>query len=110
MSLESVYSKNNFYGPQILFHHTTTNYETTTYLRSWFAALVSIASFGQPKPEDSTVSNQKFYFPYSFYNDPAALDKAIPALAKKLLVVYSGDNNKSTCRKNSFCLIICLAA
>ena len=29
MFSESVYSKNNLYEPQILFHHTTTNYETT---------------------------------------------------------------------------------
>src|SRR6185295_1842086 len=44
----------------------------------------AIASFGQPKPEDSTASNQKFYFPVSLYDNPTALDKAIPSLAEKV--------------------------
>src|SRR6187549_426009 len=54
-----------------------------------------IASFGQPKPEDSTATNQKFYFPYSFYNDRVALDNAIPALAEKVINNFSADNKKN---------------
>ena len=53
-----------------------------------------ISSFGQPKPEDSTASDQKFYFPYSFYNDTLALDNAIPALAEKVINNFSADNKK----------------
>ena len=54
-----------------------------------------IASFGQQKPEDSTATNQKFYFPYSFYNDRVALDNAIPALAEKVINNFSADNKKN---------------
>jgi intracellular sulfur oxidation DsrE/DsrF family protein len=53
------------------------------------------ASFGQPKPEDSTASNQKFYFPYSLYNDTVALDKAIPSLAEKVINTFSADSKKN---------------
>jgi len=90
--LESVYSKNNFYGPQILFHHTTTIMKQLL-----FTILVcctcAIASPGQPKPEDST-ANQKFYFSSTLYNDPAAVDKAIPSLAEKVINNFSTDNKK----------------
>jgi intracellular sulfur oxidation DsrE/DsrF family protein len=55
----------------------------------------AIASFGQPKPEDSTASNQKFYFPASLYSDPAALDKAIPSLAEKVINNFSADKKKN---------------
>ena len=54
----------------------------------------AIVSFGQPKPEDSTASDQKFYFPASLYSDPAALDKAIPSLAEKVINNFSADNKK----------------
>jgi len=54
----------------------------------------AIALLGQPKPEDSTATNQKFYFPASLYNDPAALDKAIPSLAEKVINNFSADNKK----------------
>ena len=54
----------------------------------------AIASFGQPTPADSTTQDQKFYFPASLYNDPAALDKAIPSLAEKVINNFSADNKK----------------
>jgi intracellular sulfur oxidation DsrE/DsrF family protein len=53
----------------------------------------AIASPGQPKPEDST-TNQKFYFSSTLYNDPAAVDKAIPSLAEKVINNFSTDNKK----------------
>ena len=53
----------------------------------------AIASPGQPKPEDST-ANQKFYFSSTLYNDPAAVDKAIPSLAEKVINNFSTDNKK----------------
>lgn len=54
----------------------------------------TIASFGQPKPIDSATQDQKFYFPASLYNDPVALDKAIPSLAEKVINNFSADNKK----------------
>ena len=54
----------------------------------------AVASFAQPKPEDSTSSNHKYFFPVSLYNDPTALDKAIPALAEKVINNFSADNKK----------------
>jgi hypothetical protein len=54
-----------------------------------------IVSFAQPKSEDSTSTNQKFYFPYSFYNDTVALDKAMPSLAEKVINNFSADNKKN---------------
>jgi intracellular sulfur oxidation DsrE/DsrF family protein len=59
-----------------------------------FCCICAIASVGQPKPEDSSASNQKFYFPASFYNDRAAVDKAIPSLAEKVINNFSADNKK----------------
>jgi predicted peroxiredoxin len=59
-----------------------------------FCCSCAIASFAQPKPEDSTTSNHKYYFPASLYNDPAALDKAIPSLAEKVISNFSKDNKK----------------
>ena len=53
----------------------------------------AIASPGQPKPEDST-ANQKFYFSSTLYNDPAAVDKAIPSLAEKVINNFSTENKK----------------
>ena len=53
----------------------------------------AIASPGQPKPEDST-TNQKFYFSSTLYNDPAAVDKAIPSLAEKVINNFSTENKK----------------
>ena len=54
----------------------------------------AIASFGQPSPTDSATQDQKFYFPASLYSDPAALDKAIPSLAEKVINNFSADNKK----------------
>ena len=54
----------------------------------------AIASFGQPSPIDSATQDQKFYFPASLYSDPAALDKAIPSLAEKVINNFSADNKK----------------
>jgi len=53
----------------------------------------AIASPAQPKPEDST-TNQKFYFSSTLYNDPAAVDKAIPSLAEKVINNFSTENKK----------------
>jgi len=53
-----------------------------------------IASFGQPNRADSATQDQKFYFPASLYGDPAALDKAIPSLAEKVINNFSADNKK----------------
>ena len=53
-----------------------------------------IASFAQPNPADSATQDQKFYFPASLYSDPAALDKAIPSLAEKVINNFSADNKK----------------
>ena len=54
-----------------------------------------IVSFGQPKPVDSATQDQKFYFPASLYSDPAALDKAIPSLAEKVINNFSADKKKN---------------
>lgn len=54
----------------------------------------AIVSFGQPSPIDSATQDQKFYFPASLYSDPAALDKAIPSLAEKVINNFSADNKK----------------
>jgi len=59
-----------------------------------FCCICVFASLGQPKAEDSTASDQKFYFPHSSYNDPVALDKAIQALAEKVINNFSADNKK----------------
>jgi intracellular sulfur oxidation DsrE/DsrF family protein len=59
-----------------------------------FCCICVFASLGQPKAEDSTASDQKFYFPHSYYNDPVALDKAIQALAEKVINSFSADNKK----------------
>jgi len=59
-----------------------------------FCSTCAITSFAQPKPEDSTSSKHKFYFPASLYNDPAALDKAISSLAEKIINNFSSDNKK----------------
>ena len=91
--LEAVYSKNIFYLTQIIFHHTTIIMRQLLFT-ILVCCICVIASFGQPKPEDSAASDQKFYFPYSFYNDQVALDKAIPALAEKVLNNFSADNKK----------------
>jgi intracellular sulfur oxidation DsrE/DsrF family protein len=54
----------------------------------------TITSFGQPKPADSAALDQKFYFPASLYNDPNALDKAIPSLAENVINNFSAENKK----------------
>lgn len=59
-----------------------------------FTATCTTALFAQPKPEDSTASNQKFYFPSALYDNPAVLDKAIPSLADKVINNFSADNKK----------------
>ena len=38
--------------------------------------------------------SQKIYFPVSLYDDPAALDKAIPSLAEKVINNFSTENKK----------------
>src|SRR6187401_1472378 len=63
-------------------------------LTAAFCCTCVFTSFCQPKAEDSAAANQKFYFPNSFYNDPVALDKAIPALAEKVINNFSADNKK----------------
>src|SRR5258705_12296567 len=59
-----------------------------------FCCTCAFATFAQTKPADSATHDQKYYFPASLYNDPAALDKAIPSLAEKVINNFSADNKK----------------
>jgi intracellular sulfur oxidation DsrE/DsrF family protein len=50
--------------------------------------------FAQPKPEDATTHNQKYYFPASLFNDSIALTRAIPGLAEKILGDFTEKEKK----------------
>jgi intracellular sulfur oxidation DsrE/DsrF family protein len=58
-----------------------------------FAAYMT-TSFAQPKADEPNAHIQKFYFPVSLYDNPAALDKAISSLAEKVINNFSADNKK----------------
>ena len=59
-----------------------------------FCSTCTIASFAQPKPEEATAHNQKYYLPASLYNDSIALTKAIPQLAEKVIADFSEKEKK----------------
>ena len=53
------------------------------------------ASFGQPKVDEPSTHNHKFYFPSSLYDDSVAFSKAIPPLAEKVIADFSEKEKKN---------------
>ena len=48
----------------------------------------------QPKADEPTAQSQKIFFPASLYDDPKALDKAIPGIAEKVISSLSDKEKK----------------
>lgn len=64
------------------------------FLLSLFTIACASSSFAQPKPEDVTPHNQKYYFPASLFDDSIAVTKEIPLLAEKLLGDFTEKEKK----------------
>ena len=61
---------------------------------SFFIIACASFSLAQPKPEDTTPHNQKYFFPAALFNDSIALTKAIPQLAEKVFSDFSEKEKK----------------
>lgn len=60
--------------------------------------LTTISAFAQTSlapTENPPNENQKFYFPTGYFNDPVALNKAMPKLAEQVLKVYHEDKKRT---------------
>lgn len=64
------------------------------YLIVLFIVTCVTSSFAQPKADEPIVLNQKIYFPVSLYDDPKAIDKAIPGVAEKVISSLSDKEKK----------------
>ena len=53
------------------------------------------ASFAQPKAEEPSIHDHKYYFPSSLYDDSVSFNKAIPSLAEKVIADFSEKEKKN---------------
>src|SRR5262245_43945346 len=60
-----------------------------------FTLLVFVTSSQGQTKSAATPLDQKFYFPVSLYDDPVALNNAIPSLAKKVIADFSDKEKKN---------------
>ena len=69
-------------------------------MRQFFLTVLSIGTiatslFAQPKAEKNNSHSSKFYFPVTLYDDSAALSKAIPSLAEKVIANFTEKEKKN---------------
>jgi hypothetical protein len=62
-------------------------------MRKLLLVILSITSittsFAQPKAEEPSIHDHKYYFPSSLYDDSVSFNKAIPSLAEKVIADFS---------------------
>jgi len=68
-------------------------------MRKLLLVILSITSittlFAQPKAEEPSIHDHKYYFPSSLYDDSVSFNKAIPSLAEKVIADFSEKEKKN---------------